>query len=111
MGRCLMGVFFVTIGMCAGSPASLMQSPALFAFILVQLGVHVVVTLGLGRVLGLPTRALLLASNANVGGPATAAAMAAARGWPTLVQPAMLVGGLGYAIGTGVGCCVGVRLA
>lgn len=106
-----MSVFFTSIGTSAGSPASLVQSPALFAFIVVQLGVHVGVTLGLGRVLGLPMQALLLASNANVGGPATAAAMAAARGWPTMVQPAMLVGGLGYAIGTAIGCHVGQTLA
>lgn len=110
MGGCLMGVFFATIGTCAGSPASLVQSPALFAFIVVQLSVHVVVTLGLGRVLGLPTQALLLASNANVGGPATAAAMAAARGWPALVQSAMLIGGLGYMVGTAIGVGVGHRL-
>lgn len=46
---------------------------------------------------------LLTASNANVGGPATAAAMAAARGWPNMIRPAMLTGSLGYAIGTAIG--------
>eukprot|EP01018_Ginkgo_biloba_P005586 Gb_16650 [translate_table: standard] len=41
---------------------------------------------------------ILVASNANVGGPATAAAMANCRGWKELVQPAVLVGTLGYTI-------------
>ncbi len=106
-----MGVFFATIGCTAGVTSSLMQSPALFAFIVIQLLVHVVVTLGVGRLMfRLPMRALFVGSNANVGGPATAAAMAASRKWPDMVQPAMLVGGLGYAIGTAVGVYVGHRL-
>ena len=49
---------------------------------------------------------VLTASNANVGGPATAAAMAASRGWPQMVRPAMLTGSLGYAVGTAIGCAV-----
>ena len=51
----------------------------------------------------LAVQVLLTASNANVGGPATAAAMAAARGWPNMVRPAMLTGSLGYAVGTAIG--------
>ncbi|CAI5516287.1 unnamed protein product [Closterium sp. Naga37s-1] len=34
---------------------------------------------------------LMVASNANVGGPATAAAMASARNWPQLVRPATVL--------------------
>ena len=41
-----------------------------------------------------------VASNAAVGGPTTAAAMATAKGWDDLVLPALLVGILGYATGT-----------
>ena len=43
---------------------------------------------------------LYLASNANVGGPTTAAAMAQAKEWSGLVLPALLVGILGYATAT-----------
>lgn len=49
---------------------------------------------------------VLTASNANIGGPATAAAMAASRGWPSMIRPAMLTGSLGYAVGTAIGCGV-----
>ena len=43
---------------------------------------------------------LLVASSAAIGGPATAAALAKASGWPSLVTPSLLVGNLGYAIAT-----------
>lgn len=60
-----------------------------------------------GRLLRLPMQAVLIASNANVGGPATAAAMASAKGWQHMVQPAVLTGSLGYACATFVGVWMG----
>ena len=42
----------------------------------------------------------LLASNACVGGPTTAAGMATTKGWHQLLVPAILVGVLGYAVAT-----------
>jgi len=53
---------------------------------------------------------IILASNANIGGPTTAAGMAIAQGWSRLVGPCMLVGTLGYAIGTWLGILVGTIL-
>ena len=50
--------------------------------------------------LPLPLPLLLTASNANIGGPATACALASGCGWEGLKTPALLVGNLGYAIAT-----------
>lgn len=47
----------------------------------------------------LPQR-LLVASSAAIGGPATAAALAKANKWNSLVAPSLIVGNLGYAIAT-----------
>lgn len=107
----LMLPFFATIGAAAGAMESLPQAPAVFLLIGCQLGVHVAVVLGAGRLFKLPMQVLLIASNANVGGPGTAAAMAGARNWPGMVVPAMLTGSLGYAIGTGIGIWMGGVLA
>ena len=52
----------------------------------------------------------IIASNANIGGPTTAAGMAISQGWAALVGPAMLVGTLGYVIGNYAGTLVGMAL-
>jgi uncharacterized membrane protein len=50
----------------------------------------------------LPSR-LLVASSAAIGGPATAAALAKANKWDSLVAPSLIVGNLGYAMATFAG--------
>jgi hypothetical protein len=73
-----------------------------------QIAVHYLVLVAVGRGLfRLPIQELHLASNANVGGPTTAAAMAQAKQWKRLVLPALLVGILGYAIATGIALALG----
>lgn len=101
LGSVLMQVFFAATGATGRVATVLATAPAWAAFSAVQLAVHLLVMLVLGeRVLRMGRAELLLASNANVGGPTTAAGMAASRGWTTLVVPCMLVGVLGYATGT-----------
>eukprot|EP00958_Prasinococcus_capsulatus_P012324 scaffold1229_cov400-Prasinococcus_capsulatus_cf.AAC.5 len=46
---------------------------------------------------------MMVASNANVGGPATASALAVSKGYTKLVMPALLVGTFGNSIGTFLG--------
>ena len=53
--------------------------------------------------LGFTREESLLASNANIGGPATAASLAATKGWTQLVAPGILAGLLGNVIATFVG--------
>ena len=104
VGSALMGLFFATMGASADPSLALRSGPAVLAFIGILLAVHLAVVMALGRgILGLPVPSLLLASNANVGGAATAAAMAHARGWTHLAPSALLVGSLGYAVGTPLG--------
>jgi uncharacterized membrane protein len=62
---------------------------------------------GFGKLLGFSRRDLLLASNANVGGPSTAAGMATAKGWRSSLVPSILVGIFGYATATFLSIYVG----
>ena len=108
VGGALMLTFFATLGACADPVAAMTTGAPTFAFIAAQLATHFcVVAVVARRLMRLPAWAALTASNACVGGPATAAAMASARGWGKAVQPAIVAGTLGYVVGTPVGCVVG----
>jgi len=48
--------------------AVIRTAPSLFVFCLVQIGLHLGIILGAGRLMGFSRRDVLLASNANVGG-------------------------------------------
>jgi uncharacterized membrane protein len=100
-----MALFFATIGAAAGQ-ASLAGALPLILFVAVQLSVHGVLMAAAAAVLRIPADVAMVASNAAVGGPATAAAMAAARGWTSLVSSAVMLGGLGYGVGTWIGLCI-----
>lgn len=103
MGVGLAFVFFAAIAAGANLVAMVSIAPLLIALVVILLGVHLAVLLGVGRVCGLTVPELVTASNAAVLGATTAPALAAARGWHDLVSPAVLVGVLGYALGTFAG--------
>jgi uncharacterized membrane protein len=111
LGVTFIQMFFAASG-AAGSIRLVMQkAPSLFAFSAIQIGVHFAFLMTIGRGLfRLPKRELYLASNANVGGPTTAAAMAQAKEWKQLVLPALLIGILGYASATALALSLGPLL-
>jgi uncharacterized membrane protein len=107
LGVLLMQFFFSVTGAMGHIPTVLKMAPVLFAHAALQISVHFIVALGLGKLFNLPFREIVLASNANVGGPTTAAAMASSKRWKLLVLPALLTGVFGYAIATAVGILLG----
>ena len=111
VGGALMLVFFAALGASADPAVAVRAGGPALAFIAIQLATHLAFVLAVGKgAMKLPAWAVLTASNACVGGPATAAAMASARGWAAAVQPAIVVGTVGYVVGTPIGCLVGNAL-
>ena len=64
---------------------------------------HLALVLGIGSKLKFKLEELLVASNANIGGSATASALAIGKKWTSLIVPGVLVGNFGVVIATFLG--------
>ncbi|WP_226584185.1 DUF819 domain-containing protein [Halobacillus litoralis] len=103
LGTYLIYIFFVVIGVPASIPLLINNAPLLVVFVGIIVFFNMIVTFGIGRFFKFSLEEMIVASNANVGGPTTAAAFAIAKGWTKLIVPIMLVGTLGYIIGNYIG--------
>ena len=104
IGTYLIYLFFFAIGVPASIGAILRSAPLMLLFCLIIVLVNMLFCLIGGKLIGSSLEEILLASNANIGGPTTAA------GWTKLITPCMLVGTFGYVIGTYAGVIVGTLL-
>jgi len=111
VGTFFMYMFFVTIG--ASADLATIAGVALPYVILIcaAVGMFFVLILIVGKILKLDLAELMIAANACILGPATAAALAAGQGWRDLVSPGMLTGILGYSVGTFIGVAITKLLA
>lgn len=107
-GTFLIYLFFVVIGIPASIPLIVQNAPLLLVFVFIIVMVNMVVSLTAGKLLNANLEDTLLASNANIGGPTTAAALAIAKGWKDLIGPILVVGTLGYIVGNYVGTMLGL---
>ena len=80
--------------------------PSVFYFACVTVACHGLVLFGFGRLLKMDLGTLAVASQANVGGAASAMAMASARGYGDRLLPGVAVGLFGYAVGNYLGFAV-----
>jgi len=107
LGLLSVQLLFVTLGAGAHVATVLALGPLLFIFAAVVLVVHLAVLLLAGRVARTSLPQIVIGSNAGMGGPLAAAAMAAARRWDALVAPAVVCGALGQAVGPPLGVLIG----
>jgi uncharacterized membrane protein len=102
----MMFIFLASIGAGADIWKLVETAPILFVFASVIIIVHLVVLFGIGKILKLDLAELAMASAVCIGGPASAPALASAKGWRDLLIPGLLLGSLGYAVGSFIGVSV-----
>ena len=107
IGTYLIYLFLFVIGVPASVYKILTETPLLLAFTAIMVGINMLFCFVGGKLLRFDLEDIILASNANIGGPTTAAGMAISQGWSALVGPVMLVGTFGYVVGTYLGILVG----
>ena len=107
IGTYLIYLFLFVIGVPASIMEIINKTPLLLVFTTIMVVVNMLFCFVGGKLLKFDLEDIILASNANIGGPTTAAGMAISQGWSALVGPVMLVGTFGYVIGTYLGILVG----
>lgn len=103
LGTVALHLFFTLMGISSRVSEIASVGPQVLYLMAIVVGVHGLVLYGLGRLTRLTPGTLSVASQAAIGGPTTAMAMAIARRWPALILPGMAVGLLGYAVGNYLG--------
>ena len=107
LGNLALHFFFVVIGIHSRISEIVAVGVEVFLFTLVVVGVQGILVYGLGRLMRLDVGTVSVASQASVGGPSSALAVAVSRKWNALILPGIIVGLLGYAVGNYIGFAVG----
>ena len=110
IGTFLIYIFFAVIGIPASIKSIVVNSPLLLVFCAIMVRINMVITFAFAKLFNFSLEEAILVSNANIGGPTTATAMAISKGWTKYVAPVMLVGTLGYVIGTYAGLILASNL-
>ncbi len=107
LGNSLLYLFLAGNGAQSLVSEMLAYGPSLFLYALITVGVHGLVIFGIGRLLRFDAGTLVVASQANIGGAASAVAIATARGYGDKLLPGIVVALGGYAFGNYLGFGMG----
>ena len=110
IGTYLIYLFLFVIGVPANIMTVVTKSPLFLVLCFIMVCVNMLFCFIGAKLCKASLEDAIIASNANIGGPTTAAGMAISQGWTALVGPAMLVGVLGYVIGNYAGTLVSIIL-
>ncbi|MEO1653837.1 MAG: DUF819 family protein, partial [Bacteroidota bacterium] len=110
VGMFFLYFFLAVIGATCNLYSLITASPLVLAFAVTTLLIHLGFVLLLGRLFRFSLEEIAIASGANVGGVSISAPMAATFGMKASLTPAILIGIMGYVLGTFLGIGVGVLL-
>lgn len=111
IGLWMMYIFLAAIGASTNLSDMLQVGPAVLGFYLVILFFHLIFMVSLAKIFKFDVYEVIIASAANIMGPSVAAPMAASLGQKKLITPGILVGILGYVIGTFIGVSIAMALS
>ncbi|MDD2305934.1 MAG: DUF819 family protein [Prolixibacteraceae bacterium] len=111
IGLWMMYVFLAAIGASTNLSDMLHVGPAVLGFYLIIMFFHFIFLVSLSKLFKLDVYEVIISSAANIMGPSVAAPMAASLGQKKLITPAILVGILGYVIGTFIGVSIAMTLS
>jgi len=111
IGLWMMYVFLAAIGASTNLADMLHVGPAVLGFYLIIMFFHFIFLVSLSRLFKFDVYEVIISSAANIMGPSVAAPMAASLGQKKLITPAILVGILGYVIGTFIGVTIAMTLS
>lgn len=112
-GGALFGNYLILLFLASNGARSVVANlvamgPPVFYYAIITVAIHGAVIFGIGRLAKLDLATLAVASQANVGGAASAIALASARGYHDRLVPGVAVGLVGYAVGNYLGMAVGL---
>lgn len=111
LGLWMMYIFLAVIGAASNLQDMLHVGLPVLGFYLVIMFFHFFFLLFLAKLFKLDVYEVVVSSAANIMGPSVAAPMAASLGQKKMVTPAVLVGILGYVIGTFIGVSIAMYLS
>lgn len=111
IGLWMMYIFLAAIGASTNLADMLHVGPAVLGFYLIIILIHFVFLVLLAKLFKLDVYEVIISSAANIMGPSVAAPMAASLGQKKLITPGILVGILGYVIGTFIGVSIAMALS
>ncbi|MFB3112860.1 MAG: DUF819 family protein, partial [Gemmatimonadales bacterium] len=114
-GSALFGNYLLLLFLASNGARSVIANlvamgPPVFYYAIITVALHGVVIFGIGRLARLDFATLAVASQANVGGAASAIALAGARGYTNQLVPGVAVGLLGYAVGNYLGFVIAAMM-
>ncbi len=111
IGLWMMYIFLAAIGASTNLTDMLHVGPAVLGFYLIIMLFHFVFLVSMAKLFKLDVYEVIISSAANIMGPSVAAPMAASLGQKKLITPGILVGILGYVIGTFIGVSIAMALS
>lgn len=107
LGTWFIYMFFATMSAPVSIRLLVNDAPIFFVICIIVVAFNIIFCLLGAKFLRFNIEDAMVCSNANIGGGATAAALAVAKGWESLIIPGILVGTLGNVIGNIAGILIG----